>query len=182
MLRRWQPSDLAPLAAMNADPVVMEHFPSMLTRAESDAAVDRIEAHFESNGFGLWAVELPDVAPFIGWIGLSRPRFEAPFMPAVEVGWRLVAEHWGRGYATEGARAAVAFGFDEVGLDEIVSFTVPANLPSRAVMERLGMTHDPDDDFDHPMVEPGTPWHRHVLYRLRRSPRSRGLEPHLPVA
>jgi RimJ/RimL family protein N-acetyltransferase len=153
----------------------MEHFPAPLTRAESDAMVDRIEAAFESNGFGLWAVEVLGGAPFIGFVGLAVPTFEAHFTPAVEVGWRLAREHWGRGYATEAARAALEFGFGSVGLDEIVSFTVPANVRSRTVMERLGMTHDPKDDFDHPRIPPGNPLRRHVLYRLQR-PGQRGDE------
>jgi len=169
VLRRWRDADLELHAAMNADPVVMEHFPSVLTREESDAVVQRIDDQFDAHGFGLWAVEVPGVTPFAGWVGLTRPRFDAPFTPCVEVGWRLRTECWGRGYATEGARAAIRFGFDEVGLDEIVSFTVPQNERSRAVMAKLGMTHDPADDFDHPLVEPHTPWHRHVLYRLPRA-------------
>jgi len=130
--------------------------------------VDRIETRFEEHGFGLWAVELADGKPFIGFVGLAVPAFEAHFTPAVEVGWRLAAEHWSRGYATEAARAALDYGFTTAGLDEIVSFTVPANSRSRAVMERLGMTHDPADDFDHPRIEPGHPLRRHVLYRKRR--------------
>jgi ribosomal-protein-alanine N-acetyltransferase len=147
----------------------MEHFPAPLTRVESDAMVGRIETAFEVNGFGLWAVEVFGGPAFIGFVGLAVPRFEAHFTPAVEVGWRLAREHWGRGYATEAARAALDFGFGSAGLDEIVSFTVPANTRSRAVMERLGMTHDPSDDFDHPQIAPGHPLRRHVLYRLKRS-------------
>src|SRR5438445_7705517 len=151
-LRRWRPADGAPFAALNADPRVMEHFPATLSREESDARAARIEAHFEQHGFGLWAVEIPNVTRFAGFIGLSVPRFEARFTPCVEIGWRLAAEHWGRGYATEGAHAALAFGFDTLGLDEIVSFTTAGNLPSRRVMKRLGMRHDPADDFDHPAL------------------------------
>jgi RimJ/RimL family protein N-acetyltransferase len=153
----------------------MEHFQAPLSRAESDALVDRIEAAFNQRGFGLWAVEVTAGAPFIGFVGLSVPTFEAHFTPAVEVGWRLAPEHWGRGYATEAARAAVDFGFTSAGLDEIVSFTVAANTRSVAVMERLGMTHDPVDDFDHPRIPPGHALRRHVLYRLKR-PRQRGDE------
>jgi ribosomal-protein-alanine N-acetyltransferase len=168
VMRRWRESDRDPFAAMNADPVVMEYYPSVADRRASDATVDRFEAHFDAHGFGLWAVEIPDVAPFIGYVGLSRPTFEAHFMPAVEVGWRLAREHWGHGYATEAAQAAVDVGFGELGLDEIVSFTVPANFRSRRVMERLGMTHDPADDFEHPRVPEGHRLRRHVLYRLPR--------------
>lgn len=169
LLRRWRDSDRDPFAALNADPIVMGHFPARLTRAESDAMVDRIEAGFRTRGFGNWAVEVSGVADFIGYVGLSVPSYDTPFMPAVEVGWRLDHRYWGKGYATEGARAALAFGFREAGLDEIVSFTVPANVRSWRVMERLGMTRDPADDFDHPMLPPGHPLCRHVLYRLSRS-------------
>jgi RimJ/RimL family protein N-acetyltransferase len=168
-LRGWRAQDRKPFAALNADPVVMEHFPSTLSRAESDGLVDRIEAAFEEQGWGWWAVEVPGVADFIGFVGLSRPGFQAHFTPAVEVGWRLARLHWGRGYATEAARAAVAAGFGELGLDEIVSFTVPANRRSRAVMERLGMTRDPADDFEHPRIPVGHQLRPHVLYRLHRS-------------
>ena len=168
-LRAWTADDLAPFAALNADPRVMAYFPACLDRAQSDAMVARTRAHFARHGFGWWAVEAPGVARFIGFVGLSVPSFQAPFMPCVEIGWRLAAEHWGRGYATEAARAALAFGFNDLGLEEIVSFTVPANLPSRAVMERLGMTRNPADDFEHPNLPAGHALRRHVLYRLRRS-------------
>ncbi|HKU97583.1 MAG TPA: GNAT family N-acetyltransferase, partial [Vineibacter sp.] len=129
-LRAWVESDLEPFAALNADPQVMAHFPKRLDRAESDAFAARVRDHFERRGFGWWAVEAPGIAPFVGFIGLSVPSFQAPFTPCVEIGWRLAAAYWGRGYATEAARAAVDFGFNKLGLDEIVSFTVPANLPS----------------------------------------------------
>jgi RimJ/RimL family protein N-acetyltransferase len=166
LLRDWRDEDLAPFAAMNADPVVMEFFPKPLDRAESDAAVARIRDHFASRGFGLWAVEVPGVADFIGFVGLAVPRFEAHFTPCVEIGWRLARSHWGRGYATEAARATLAFGFRDLALDEIVSFTTTANLRSRAVMERIGMTRSADDDFDHPALPEGHPLRRHVLYRI----------------
>jgi len=143
----------------------MEFFPKLLDRMESDAAVARINEHFDRHGFGMWAIELPGVTPFIGFVGLAVPRFKAHFTPCVEIGWRLAVEHWGRGYATEAARAALDFGFENLHLDEIVSFTVPANLRSRRVMERLGMTHSPADDFDHPLLAEGHPLRRHVLYR-----------------
>jgi len=146
----------------------MEHFPGVLAREESDAFAGRIEAHFQERGFGLWAVEVPGEASFIGFVGLSVPRFEAHFMPAVEVGWRLDRPYWGRGFATEAARASVADGFERIGLEEIVSFTIPTNLPSRRVMERLGMTRDEADDFEHPAIPIGHRMRRHVLYRLRR--------------
>jgi len=168
-LRRFRPADLEPFAALNADPRVMEHLIRTLSRDESDALAARIEEHFEAHGFGLFAVEVVDASAFAGFVGLSVPRFEAHFTPCVEIGWRLAARYQGRGYATEGARAVLAFGFEQIGLDEIVSFTVPANLPSRRVMEKLGMTRSDGDDFDHPLLPEGHPLRRHVLYRLASS-------------
>lgn len=167
VLRGWTDADRPAFAEMNADPRVMEHFPGLMTREQSDGFVDRIQAQFGERGFSLWAIEVPGVAAFVGFTGLLVPRFEAHFTPAVEIGWRLAAEHWGRGYATEAARAAVEFAFGPAGLDALVSFTTPANVRSRRVMERIGMTHDPADDFDHPLL-PGSPLQRHVLYRLAR--------------
>lgn len=146
----------------------MEHFPATLRRRESDALVDRIEAEFDDRGWGLWAVEVPGSAAFVGFVGLNPATFEAPFTPAVEIGWRLAREHWGNGYATEGALAALAFGFDTLALDEIVSFTTHANTRSRQVMERLHMQHDSADDFENPNVPEGDPSRPHVLYRLDR--------------
>lgn len=168
LLRRWRDSDRLPFQRINADPRVMEFMPELLTPAASDALIEGIEAHFSPHGFGLSAVELLETNSFIGYIGLAVPGFEAPFMPAVEIGWRLAFEHWGRGLATEGARAVLDFGFNQLGLEQVVSFTVPANLRSRRVMEKLGMTHDPCDDFDHPRMPEGHPLRRHVLYRLGR--------------
>ena len=168
LLRRWRDGDLAPFAAVNADAQVMEHFPAALSRAESDAMVARIRAHFDMHGFGLWAVELVGRGRFIGFTGLSRPGIDTHFTPCVEVGWRLAAASWGRGYATEAAAAAVRAGFARFGLEDIVSFTVPANRRSRRVMERLGMRHDPAGDFEHPRLPVGHPLRRHVLYRLDR--------------
>jgi RimJ/RimL family protein N-acetyltransferase len=166
-LRRWLPSDRAPFAALNADPLVMEFFPSTLTRAESDGIADRIEALFDEQGFGLWAVEVPGVVRFAGFVGLAVPRFTAHFTPCVEVGWRLAREHWGHGYATEAARASVAFAFESCHLAEVVALAVAGNTRSRRVMERIGMTYDPSDDFDHPMLDLADPLCRHVLYRIR---------------
>jgi RimJ/RimL family protein N-acetyltransferase len=167
-LRGWRAADLAPFAELNADPRVTEYLPTVLSREQSDAFVARAEAHFEQHGFGLWALEICGVAPLAGFIGLSTPRFEAHFTPSVEIGWRIGAEHWGHGYATEGARAVLAFGFEAQRLEEIVSFTVPANARSRRVMEKIGMTYDPGDDFDHPSLPEGHPLRRHVLYRITR--------------
>jgi len=168
VLRAWRDDDLEPFAAMNADPRVMEHFPSVLSRAESDATAGRIRAHLEQRGYGLWAVEVPGEVPFAGFVGLHHVPFDAHFTPAVEIGWRLAASVWGRGYATEGARAAMSLGFGTLGLEEIVSMTVPANRRSWNVMQKLGMTRDPRDDFDHPRVPEGSPLRRHILHRLRR--------------
>ena len=167
-LRPWRADDLAPFAALNADPRVMRYYPSPLTRADSDAFVrDRVLSHVEAFGFGLWAVEVAGVAPFIGYVGLLEAAFDARFTPCFEIGWRLAHAFWGNGYATEAARAAIAFGFTEGDLEEIVSFTVPANRRSVAVMERLGMQQD--GEFDHPRLPVGHPLRRHVLYRLQRA-------------
>jgi RimJ/RimL family protein N-acetyltransferase len=168
-LRRWVRSDRDPFAVLNSDPRVMQHFPSVVSREESDALADRIESSFDLNGFGLWAVEVPSLAPFIGFVGLAIPRFEAHFTPCVEIGWRIDAKYWNRGFASEAARAALRFGFDTLQLEEIVSFTVPGNLPSRRVMEKIGMLHNPADDFDHPSLPAGHPLRRHVLYRIART-------------
>lgn len=168
LLRQWRDEDLEPFAALNSDPAVMEFFPSVLTTAESNVAVRGNRARIEEHGWGLWAVERLDTGEFIGFTGLWAVPDEFPFSPAVEVGWRLARAHWGRGYATEAARAAVYFGFGDLGLDEIVSMTTASNERSWRVMEKLGMTRDPADDFDHPRVPEGHPLRPHVLYRLKR--------------
>lgn len=166
VLRQWREGDRGPWAALNADPEVMAHFPGTLSREESDRSAERNQAELAERGWGLWAVEVVGGPPFIGSVGLAVPGFEASFTPCVEVGWRIARGHWGRGYAPEAARAAVAFGFDELGLGEIVSFTVVGNTSSRRVMEKLGMA--PALEFDHPRL-PGHRLERHVLYRLPRS-------------
>lgn len=166
LLRQWRDADREPFAAMNADPEVMEHYPARLTPAESAAMVERIQSGFRQHGYGLWALEVADSGEFIGYTGLAPASFDAHFTPAVEIGWRLARPAWGHGYATEAARAALAFGFDRAGLREIVSFTTPGNLRSQAVMRRLGMTHDPVDDFDHPRLPTEHRLRRHLLYRL----------------
>jgi RimJ/RimL family protein N-acetyltransferase len=167
LLRQWRAGDFESFAALNADPEVMRFFPAPLTREQSDELAQRAERGIADRGWGLWAAEVVESSRFIGFVGLAEPQFDAHFTPAVEVGWRLSRDQWGSGYATEAARAAVAFAFGELGLDEIVSFTAVVNERSRRVMERLGMTHDPADDFDHPSVSAG-PLRAHVLYRLRR--------------
>lgn len=168
VLRRWREADLAPFAALNADPVVMEYFQAVMTRAESDALAPRIEAHFDAHDFGLFAVGVRATGEFIGFVGLWPADFDAPFTPAVEVGWRLARSAWGHGYATEAARASIADGFERLGLAEIVSFTPDPNERSWRVMERLGMLRDAAGDFDHPKVPPGHRLEHHVLYRLAR--------------
>ena len=167
LLREWRDADREPFAALNADPRVMEHFPSALTRPESDALVDRIVGHWRDDGLGLWAVERTADGVFLGFTGLAAP-VGGDMPPFVEVGWRFAVDAWGHGYATEAARAAVGWGFDVLGLEEIASWTTVANARSQAVMVRIGMTHDPADDFDHPRLPEGHPQRRHVLYRLRR--------------
>ena len=168
LLRRWRDTDLQPFAQINADPAAMRFMPGVMTREETRAMIGRIEEHHRAHGFGIWAVEAPGVASFVGFLGLARVGFEAPFTPAVEIGWRLLPAYWGKGYATEAARAALRHGFEELNLDQIVSFTVPANQQSWSVMERLGMSRDPNDDFDHPRMRVGHPLRRHILYRLAR--------------
>jgi ribosomal-protein-alanine N-acetyltransferase len=168
LLRPWKDQDLPAFAAMNADPRVMEFLPKVLTRAESDAFAFRIREHFDRRGFGFWPVEAVGIAGFAGFVGLSVPAYQAHFTPCIEIGWRLAHEHWGKGYATEAAKAIIDYGFTDLQLDEIVSFTVPENDRSRRVMERLGMTHLPADDFDHPSLPEGHRLRRHVLYRLSR--------------
>jgi len=169
VLRRWRDEDRGPFAALNADPDVMRFFPRPLTREESDRLIERVEARFESDGIGLWAVERREDGRFLGFTGLAPATFEASFTPAVEVGWRFARSAWGHGYATEAGRAALRFGFEVRDLERVLSWTSVLNVPSIAVMERLGMHRDPADDFDHPLIAPGDPLRRHVLYRLDRT-------------
>jgi RimJ/RimL family protein N-acetyltransferase len=164
ILRPWRDDDLEPFAALNRDPAVMEFFPSVLDREQSDAIVERIGSHFEREGFGLWAAEVPGVAPFIGFIGLQRPTF----MPGVEVGWRIARRYWGAGYATEGARASIAWGFGQLDVAEIIAMVVPDNVRSQRVMEKLGMQRDPGADFDHPRIAEGSRRRAHWLFRVPR--------------
>ena len=166
-LRQWRDEDREPFAAMNADPVVMEHFPAPLDRASSDRTLDKWRDEIASRGWSNWAVEERGSGEFIGFIGLTVPWRTLPFTPCVEVGWRLARAHWGHGYATEGARACLRTGFEQLGLAEIVSFTALVNTRSRAVMERIGM-RDANEDFDHPALPEGHRLQRHCLYRLAR--------------
>jgi RimJ/RimL family protein N-acetyltransferase len=169
-LRPWQNQDLPVFAEMNADPGVRKFFPSLLSREESDASVAVFRKMCDQDGFGFLAAELRKTSAFIGLIGIQRMTFPLPTVapPAVEIGWRLHPESWGKGLATEGARAVLRVAFEELQLLEVVAFTIPANLPSRRVMEKLGMTRDPQDDFDHPRVPSGHPFRRHVLYRIQK--------------
>ena len=167
LLRRWRDSDREPFAAMNMDPVVMEFFPALGTRASSDATIDAWNAQFDAQGWSNWAAEVRATGEFIGFIGLSVPKRVLPFSPCVEIGWRLARAHWGRGFATEGARAALRLGFERLALAEIVSFTTLANRRSRAVMERIGL-RDMHRDFEHPGVPEGSPLRPHCLYKITR--------------
>ncbi len=167
VLRSWRDADLEPWYAMNADPRVMEFFPSLYTREDAERTMAKMREYLERDGYGWWVLERKEDASFAGVIALQTVPFEAPFTPATEVGWRLAHAYWGSGYATEGARAALDFAFNERKLDEVVAMTALSNVRSQKVMERLGMTHDPRDDFDHPLIEAGHRLNRHVLYRVR---------------
>jgi len=176
LLRGWRDEDREPYAAINADPQVREFFPELLTRAQSDAQIAVFDEHFAAHGFGMWALELRSSGELIGFAGMDLATYDAHFAPAIEIGWRLARSAWGHGYASEAAREALRFGFAELELEEIVACTTPANLRSRAVMERLGMTRDPGEDFDHPEIAAGHPLCAHVLYRLSAE-RWRGFAP-----
>jgi ribosomal-protein-alanine N-acetyltransferase len=169
ILRDWRDEDVEAWVKLNADARVTEFFPKAYTRELSEAGAAAIRAQLSRDGFGWWALEMRGGPPFIGSIALQAVPFQAPFTPANEIGWRLAAEHWGRGYATEGARAALEFAFNELKWPEVVAFTTASNVRSQRVMERLGMTHDSNDDFDHPKVEERHPLRRHLLYRIRAS-------------
>lgn len=172
ILRPWTEEDLEPFAQLNADARVREFFPGLLSRQESDAIAKLLAEHIEKYGWGFWAASLIETGEFIGFIGLAKVTFLAPFnksAPAVEIGWRLAFNHWGKGYATEGALAALKYGYEILGLEEIVSFTAVANYRSRHVMEKIGMHHQPEDDFDHPKIAAEHTLRRHVLYRLEKA-------------
>jgi RimJ/RimL family protein N-acetyltransferase len=168
VLRQWKDADLAPWAAMNADPEVRRHFPSVATEEQATAEAGRCRDAIAQRGWGMWALEVPGLWPFAGFVGLNVPHYDAPWVPAVEIGWRLPRAAWGQGLATEAAQAALDFAFARLGLDEVVAITIPANTPSQRVMQRLGMRRDLDGDFDHPRIEAGHPMRRHVLYRMAR--------------
>jgi ribosomal-protein-alanine N-acetyltransferase len=169
LLRRWRPQDREPFAAINADPEVMRFFPATLTRAESDALIERFERGHEQDGWGLWALELRATGRLVGFTGLAPAGWDPHYLPDVEIGWRLARDAWGRGYATEAAWAVLAFAFERAGLDGVVSLTAVANERSRAVMHRLGMRRDSDEDYEHPLLPEGHPLRPHVVYRLSRA-------------
>lgn len=166
ILRQWQEADLEPFAALNADPKVREFFPGLMSREECERSIKLMSDHITRYGWGFWAVSLIETDEFIGFIGLEDVYFQAHFTPAVEIGWRLAFDYWGKGYATEGALASLMYGFETLNLDQIVSFTAVQNMHSRRIMEKIGMHHDPKDDFDHPKLAEGHPLRRHVLYRM----------------
>jgi len=169
ILRSWKDEDFQPFAEMNADPRVREFFPAVLTREKSDAELRNIQSAYERDGFTMFAAELIATGEFIGFIGMVTMTFAVPGLaqPAVEIGWRLAHNHWGKGFATEGARGVIRYGFETVKLKEIVAITVPANARSRRVMEKIGMKHIPELDFDHPRIPEGHALRKHVLYRIK---------------
>ncbi len=169
VLRDWVDADLEPFARLNADPVFRRYFPSVQSREQSDGVARRLRDDGHHSSMTFWPIEIPGLARFAGYAGLIQTSFEAPFTPCVEIGWGLDPAFWGQGYATEAARAVLRYGFETLVLNEIVALTATINTPSRRVMERLGMHHNPADDFDHPRVEAGHPIQRHVLYRLPRA-------------
>jgi len=166
VLRRWRATDLKPCAAMNADPDVMRHAPHRIGRAATAALIERMEAHFAAHGFGILALEEKRTGAFAGFLGLNRPDFDPLGRRCVEIGWRLPRAHWGKGYATEAAEAVLAHAFETLCLAEVAAFTVPGNVRSLQVMQRIGMTPDADGDFDHPWIAAGHPLCRHVTYRM----------------
>lgn len=168
-LRNWHAADLADFAALNHDEQVMRYFPGRLSRQESDALAGRIQAHIEQHDFGAWVVELRQQPGLIGILGLQRVLFDSAFTHSVEIGWRLLPAYWHQGLACEAAQAALAFGFNQLNLPEILAFTVPANQPSQALMQRLGMQRDPAEDFLHPLLPRDHPLRPHVLYRLSKA-------------
>lgn len=170
-LRTFKACDLTAMTAINQDQKVMEHFPSLLDQEQTAKLIQKIMDHQNKYGYSLYAVELKSTHEMIGFVGLlfrTWEEFKAPFMPCTEIGWRLSSKYWNKGYATEAAKAVLNYGFDELGLDEIVSFTVPANKASRRVMEKIGLHHHPNDDFDHPNLDKNSPFCKHVLYRLKK--------------
>jgi ribosomal-protein-alanine N-acetyltransferase len=174
LLRDWSGDDLEPFAAMNADEKVMEFYPATINREDSDALAMRLQQDMDVIGFGLYAVEVKSTGDFIGYVGISQVRFPADFAPALEIGWRLATDSWGHGYATEAARACMAHAFSQFEFPALVSFTTRGNTRSIAVMERIGMSRNPADNFEHPNLPAGHPLRPHVLYRISDPDRSAG--------
>jgi 3-dehydroquinate dehydratase/shikimate dehydrogenase len=168
ILRQWRQSDWEPFAALNADPRVREYFLGVLTRQESDQEIVELSHHIDTRGWGFWAVSLRETDEFIGCIGLDEVYFKMSFSPAIDIGWRLSFNHWGKGYATEGTLAALQYGFNTLGLKEIVAYTAEQNYRSRHVMEKVGMQYDLHGDFDHPDFPDDHKHKRHVLYRCKK--------------
>jgi len=168
ILRTWEEQDIDPMSAIDQDPAVCEYFPEIGNRIATKAMIQRFINHYEKYGFSFYAVELNSNSEFIGFVGLQYPSFEAHFTSAVEIGWRLASKHWGKGYASEAAQAVLNFAFTTLNLEEVVSFTTENNTRSRRVMEKIGMHHNPHDDFYHPKLSKDSPLCRHVLYRLTR--------------
>lgn len=166
LLRPWKPEDAEAFSQLNADPEVMHYFPSILNRSESNAILKKMQIHFDKHGFGFWAAEHRVTGDFLGFIGLNIPNFEAHFTPCVEIGWRLPRRYWNQGLASEGALLCLEFAFKNLKLEEVVAFTSSQNTASRRVMEKIGMHHNPKDDFEHPQLTPGHPLRAHVLYRI----------------
>jgi RimJ/RimL family protein N-acetyltransferase len=168
LMRQWRDADLDAFADMCADERVMKYFPDTLSRLESASMIGRIRGHFVEFGFGLWALERKDTGAFIGFTGLSTVAFDAPFVPAVEIGWRLAHDHWGLGFASEAAWTALGCGFGKLELEEVVAFTAELNVPSEKIMQAIGMRRDAQDDFNHPALAEGHPLQRQRLYRITR--------------
>ena len=166
LLRQWKESDIDAWCAMNADAEVRKYFPKVNSREESVAEAERIRASINQHGWGMWALEVPGVLPFAGFVGLNNPGFAAPWQPAVEIGWRLARSAWQQGYATEGATAALDFAFTHLQLPQVMAMSVTTNAPSHRVMERIGLSPWPEMDFDHPRVPVDWPLKRHIVHRI----------------
>ena len=169
ILRTWEEADVTPMAAIDQDPKVCEFLPGLGTLEATREGISRIKNHYAEQGFSKYAVELKSTHEMIGFVGLSVPSFEAHFTPCVEIGWRLASPHWNQGYATEAAKAVLDYAFMTLGLDEVVAFTVPANLASRRVMDKIGLHYCPDDHFEHPKLAKNHPLCQHFLYRLSQT-------------
>lgn len=167
ILRSWRAEDLEPFYNLCADPVVMEYFPALLSREEAQAMIDRMVTNQKNDGYSFMPCVRKDTGQMIGFVGLSYFTKPTHFSPCVEVGWRLDKDHWGLGFAPEAAKACLHYAFDILKVPEVIAMTAVPNLKSRKVMEKIGMTYNPSDDFDHPSVDDGHWLKRHVLYRIK---------------